>query len=525
MALAPDFMQRLAATENDPEAFCRLVFGAPEPGLPGLHAGQKRYAEMANAEVNFLLPGNSWGKTEFICRYMTYLAWFKKSRHGSPQTFEDWLSLKWKGLVASYTYPIAKESFERFLHYYKNREEVRALCAKRPTTSDPVRVEFANGSVVDWGSLDGQGRLVEAARRQAIMVDEAGHIPDLSATFDNILFPRTMGVGGVIHLLGTPKAHSDPYLLEVYEKGRSGKDPFYYSQAGSVLENEFWSEAERERVFSNPRYIKGWEPCPSGGVDCDHDVCRPEGHPILTPIGRQVILGAFVIAGGYFFDRFAVGRMFTGDHEVTWHGENHFHEGHWVLGPTGVWTRADAPPEGRLYMGAFDLGGNRMRKKGTRRGSDPTVGFVIDYTERPWRIVHFEYIEGGDADWEQKYQTMAEVYAGYPMPYLLIDATGQIDSVQEALLARGVEVEGVHFGGNTSKKFDMLRNLQLVTEMEWSGHRGLLRSPLIPQLKYELDHYVLPDDNIKQDCVMALAMCVHHISQWEMPAPTFGEVY
>lgn len=524
MGLAPDFMQRLAATDGDPEAFCLLVFGAPEEGLPGLHEGQRRYAANANAEVNFLLPGNSWGKTEFICRYMTYLAWFKKSRHGSPQDFEAWLSLKWKGLVASYTYPIAKESFERFLHYYKNREEVRALCTKRPTENPVARVEFANGSVVDWGSLDGQGKLVEAARRQAIMIDEAGHIPDISATFDNILFPRTMGVGGVIHLLGTPKAHSDPYLLEIYEKGRTGKDPFYYSQAGSVLENEYWSEAERDRVFSNPRYVKGWTPC-EDPESCEEPVCRPEGHPILTPIGRQVILGAFVIAGGYFFDRFHVGRIFTGDHEVTWAGEHHFHQGDWVVSDTGIWTRSGEPPSGRLYLGAFDLGGNKMRKRGTKRGSDPTVGFVVDYTNKPWQVVHFEYIEGGDADWEQKYQTMAEVYKGYPMQYLLIDATGQIDSVQEALLTRGVEVEGVHFGGNSSKKFDMLRNLQLCTEMEYGGVRGVLRSPPIPQLKYELDHYVLPDDDIKQDCVMALAMVCHHISQWDLPAPLAGEVY
>lgn len=525
MTLAHDFMERLAATEHDPEAFCLLVFGSPEEGMPGLHDGQVRYAKNANAEVNFLLPGNSWGKTEFICRYITYLAWFKMSRHGSPNTFESWLTLKWKGLVASYTYPIAKESFERFLHYYKNREEVRALCAKAPTVSDPVRVEFANGSIIDWGSLDGQGKLVEAARRQAIMVDEAGHIPDISLTFDNILFPRTMGVGGVIHLLGTPKAHSDPYLLEVYEKGKTGQDPFYYSQDGSVLENSYWTDAERERVFSNPRYVKGWQPCkePEG---CTAPVCRPEGHPILSPIGRQVILGAFIIAGGYFFNRFHVGRMFSGDHDITWEGENHFHQGEWTLNGQGVWCREDKPLKGRLYMGAFDLGGNKMRKRGTKkRGSDPTVGFVIDYTTRPWHVVHFEYIEGGDADWEQKYQTMAEVFRGYPMQYLLIDATGQIDSVQEALQTRGVEVEGVQFGGNSSKKFDMLRNLQICLEMEWSGTRGVLRSPAIPRLKYELDHYVLPDDDIKQDCVMALAMCAHHIAQWEMPGALSGDVY
>jgi hypothetical protein len=496
-------MAELASTYGNPSRFSELVFGTP------LHAGQRRYVDGAVADVNFLLPGNSWGKTEFICREVTYDSWFKVDKWGvGPQTFQEWLELKYKSLVASYNYPIAKESFERFLHYYKNREEVRALCAKAPTISDPVRVEFTNGAIVDWGSLDGQGKLVEAARRQRIYVDEAGHIPDLSYTFDNILFPRTMGVGGVIHLLGTPKAHSDPYLLEVYEKGKDGSDPFYYSQSGSVFENEFWTEEERLRVLRNPRYVRGWEDCPFGG-DCDAPVCREGKHPLLTPIGQQVILGAFVIAGGYFFNRFHVARMFTEHVEPTWHGEDHFFV---------------SPQPGRLYQGAFDLGGNKPRKR-RKRGSDPTVGMVIDYTERPWQVVYYNRIEGGDADWEQKYQVMADVFETYHMPYLLIDATGQIDSVQEALQTRGVEVEGVQFGGNSSKKFNMLRSLQLCIEMEWSGVRGLLRCPPIEKLKHELDHYVLPDDDIQQDCVMTLAMAVSHVMQWEAPPALAGEVF
>lgn len=501
MTLAPDFPQRLAATAGDPAAFATLVFG------DGLHAGQRRYAESATAQVNFLLPGNSWGKTAFIERFAVYLAWFKLSDK-TPKNFQEWIEQSWKGLVASYNYGIAKESFDRLLTAHKNRPELQALVT-RIVHSDPARIEFANGAVLDWGSLDGQGKLVEAARRQVILVDEAGHIPDLSYTFDNILYPRTMGVGGRIHLLGTPKAHSDPYLLEIYEKGKDGKDPFYYSQSGSVLENEFWPEEERERVLANPRYVTGWDPC-TDGESCAAAVCRNGEHPRLTQMGSQVILGAFVLAGGYFFNRFHTARLFTGDYPVIWEGDTHFHV---------------EPEKGHMYMGAFDLGGNKLRRRKKGRGSDPTVGFIIDYTARPWQIACFDYIEGGSADWQDKYELMARRFHDYPMPYLLIDSTGQIDSVSEALQDRGVEVEGIHFGGASSKKFDMLRALQLALEMEWSGERGLLRSPPIPRLKHELDHYVIPDDDIVQDCVMALAMTASHIMQWELPAAISGEVY
>ena len=177
-------------------------------------------------------------------------------------------------------------------------------------------------------------------------------------------------------------------------------------------------------------------------------------------------------------------------------------------------------------MAAFDIAGNKPRTLKRRgKGSDPTVGFVVDYTERPWRIVRFDFIPGGDADWEGKYRLIESVYREYGCPYVLVDVTGTQDSVQEALQNRGVEVEGIHFGGNGNKKFDMLRNLQVVMEMDWGASRGVLRSPEIPQLKFELEHYIIPDDDITQDCVMALAMVCYEIAQFELPAAASGEVW
>lgn len=500
-ALPEDFMAKLALTKDDPNAFSILVFGTP------LHGGQNRYHNEHNGQVNFLLPGNSWGKTEFITRYILWLGWFKKGRE-EHDTFQGWLEYKFRILVGSYAYSIAKESFDRLCQYHKNNEAVRAL-VDRVSMADS-EIDLVNGTRIDWGSLDGKGRLVEAARYNHLFVDEVGHIPDLSTTYDNVLYPRTLGVGGTIHLFGTPKAYSDPYLLEVYEKGKNGGDGFYFSQSGSVIENEFWPEDERTRVLENPRYVRGWVPCDAEG-ECPNPMCRVEGHPVLTPVGRQVLLGEFVLAGGLFFNRLHVARIFSGmDHNVEWVGEDHFY----------------APPQqGHLYHGAFDLAGNKSRtRKG--RGSDPTVGFVVDYTTKPWKIVRYDYIAGGEADWEQKYQLMQEVYSTYRLPYLTVDATGQTDSIQEALQNRGVEVEGVHFGGSGNRKFDMLRNLQLVFELEWDkGQAGVIKSPLIPRLRHELEHYTLPDDNIQQDCVMALAMVCFQISQYELPYAISGEVF
>lgn len=508
MALPEDFMAQVAATRDDPNAFSLLVFGT------GLHEGQVRYHRDHNGQVNFLLPGNSWGKTEFIARYIMWLGWFK---HGALQfeTFQEWVQAKFRILVASYAYSVAEESFDRLEDYYKNNERVAALIGS--INKSDSEIHLVNGTRIDWGSLDGKGKLVEAMRTNHIFVDEVGHIPDLSGTYDNVLYPRTQGVGGVIHFFGTPKAYSDPYLLEVYEKGQGGGDGFYYSQSGSVLENEFWTETERDRVLANPRYVTGWVPCDDDPVDCEAPICRNGQHPILSPVGRQVLLGEFVLAGGLFFNRFAITRMFRWLEE--WGVPESLGDNHWRI-----------PYEaGHQYMAAFDLGGNKPRRRG-KPGSDATVGFIVDYTTKPWKIVGFEYIEGGDADWEGKYQVMEDVYRDYHLPYLTIDATGQVDSVEEALYNRGVMTEGMHFGGTGNKKFDMLRNLQLVLELQWGEdgilpEQGVLRSPLIQRLKHELEHYVLPDDDIVQDCVMALAMVMFQVSQYELPEPTNGEVY
>lgn len=504
-----EFMSQLATTYGDPSAFSELVFGTP------YHQGQKTFARLAVADLNFLLPGNSWGKTEYIVRQSLYDGWFKEGPL-RPTAFEDWLHATYNMLLCSYEYDSIGEAFARFEKYYSNNPKVKALISSI-VSSPRGEIELSNGTRIDFGTLKDNGKHVEATRYNRIRVDEAGHIPDISYTWDSVLFPRTMGVSGITEFIGTPKPHSDPFLLELFEKGKDGNDPFYFSYAGSVLENEFWTDDERVRVMKNPRYVKGWRVVEAGedlGImqKVVRDIDGIPHAPILTPMGRQVILGAFVIAGGYFFNRFHVARMFEWDEDdqPDWVGDSFEFE----------------PKAGRLYMGAFDLAGNKA-KKGSRKGkgSDPTVGMVIDYTEKPWKVVAFYFIPGGDADWEDKYRLMDEVYRKWRLPYLLIDATGNVSSVQEALQNRGVEVEGVNFGGSSNKKFDMLRNLQLCTEMEWDGVRGVIRSPLIPQLKYELDHYIIPDDDIVQDCVMTLAMVANEIAQYELPTAVAGEVY
>lgn len=515
-----EFTAQLAGTYGDPSAFSELVFGTP------YHEGQKRFAEAATSDLNFLLPGNSWGKTEYIVRQTLYDGWFKTGPL-RPTNFKDWVQHPYKILLASFEYDTIGEAFDRFETANNNNPRVHALIASI-VSSPRGEITLSNGTTIDFGTLKDNGKHVEATRYNRIRVDEVGHIPDISYTWDSVLYPRTMGVSGRTDFIGTPKPHSDPYLLEIFEKGKEGNSPFYFSYAGSVLENEFWTDAERERVMNNPRYVKGWRAVEFEedlGVMASivRDIKGVPSVPVLTPMGKQVILGAFIMAGGYFFNRFHTQRMFTWDNEwgrVERNGDS------FVVKMRDPLTGEHSEYlDGHMYMAAFDLAGNKAKKRRKGKGSDPTVGMTLDITERPWKVVRFDFIPGGDADWEQKYELMRDVYLTYQLPYLCIDGTGNVSSVQEALQNRGVEVENIQFGGSSNKKFDMLRNLQLCMEMEWGAAKGVLRSPDIPQLKYELDHYIIPDDEIVQDCVMTLAMVAHETAQYELPAPVSGEVY
>lgn len=502
LSLPANFAEELAATRGDPSAFSKLIFGTP------MHRGQTRYATNATATVNFLTPGNSWGKTEFLLRFAVYNCWWKLCHFDPPQSYEEWEEIEYKGLICSYSYSVAKESFDRFLLHHNNRDTLQAIVSDY-SKSDPPRITFTNGSILDWGSLADDGRHIEAARRRFIAVDEAGQIPDFKAAYDNVLYPRTMGVGGVIHLIGTPKPHTDPFLLEVHERGLDGDDPFYYSQKGHFLENEFWPQQEVERVIKNNRYISGWKPC-SDGDNCQEELCiEGHGHPIMTDMGRQVLLGDFLSTGQLFFNKHHIAAMFEEHTSGEWLGDDSYSE---------------PPLPGHIYIGGFDLGGNRLRKS-RKQGSDATVGVVLDITNKPWRLVRYEYVPGGTADWHAKYQLMQDFFESYPMPFLLIDTTGTVDSVQEELEKRGLDIEGVHFGGNSSKKFDMLRGLQLAVDMQYNGTRGLLRSPLIPRMKKELTKYALPDDRIEQDTVMVMAMVVSCAVDFDVPESTVGEVW
>jgi hypothetical protein len=470
-----EVMARLAEAKDDQagiQSFNELVFGSP------LHAGQLTVALDLRKETNLVSPGNSWGKTEFIAREATRHCWLKLVHGCAYTSWREWLEQDYRALICSYQFDIAKESFNRLLHRYDSGGVFTSLVS-RIIRSDPPRIEFINGSVLDFGSLDQGGRHVEATRRQVIFVDEVGHIPGFRDIYRGILYPRTIGVNGVIYLLGTPKPGTDPWLFEV---ALEAEDPasYYSFYEASSFENTYWPADERERVMRNPELYK------SDGS--------------LTEMGKQVVLGKFILAGGLFFNRAHTLRMFKGTHAFG------------LATPGGVT--------------AWDLGGSK-------KGGDATVGVTLDTSEVPWRVTRLEHLPGGSADWEEKYDIIEKCYLEDEPQVVGVDVTGPTgDSIAEELEKRGIPIEPLHFGGQGQKKYNMLRNLQSKMETECEpGVSGWLRFPDIldhPELedrRKEFDFYKLEDKGLTTDTVMATAMAVQLATDMWLPPPMFGHVY
>jgi hypothetical protein len=443
---------------------------------------------------------------------MLMRAWYKLDldRRGrwfadSDETWDEWERLDWRGLVASFQYATARESFERVRQWYERGDPIASIIAGISAVN-PAWVRLKNGAIINWGSLDEGGKHVEAVRRRRIKVDEVGLIPDMRTVHGNILNPRTLGVSGAHDWYGTPKPKTDEFVFEMFEDGQE-EHPRVYSQTGDARENPFWPQSDRDRVMADP------------------DLVRPDGE--FTPLGRQVILGEFAQSGRKWFLRTAVRQMFKSDH--TWYVPQPLVRRH--SGGRGDTVRP-------LVFQAWDLGGSSPN-------SDATVGITgVVYPNRlPYLVADLVYLEGGEASWEKKYKIIEQRWRTHRPLVVGVDVTGPAgDAVQEELERRGLPIEPYHFGGTAAKKHDLVRGLQSDMEARWTywEHEHLdgtgpivqkavigrwrwpdpVNYPLLIDRRSEFYRYRYPDDKkLKQDTVMAMCILADLVRE-NAPRPT-----
>ncbi|MFA5635364.1 MAG: hypothetical protein WC072_06115 [Methanoregulaceae archaeon] len=484
----------MAECMNAEDGFARfneIVFPTP------LHTGQEMFARNASQKINMLCPGNSWGKTEYLTRRHLYKCIFKDGMNipgKDPQVVAHKKRFaEYRTLNCSYNYEIADLVFDRVLGYKNELEFIHWMIAPNGVRRRDREIEFKSGAYLDIGSLEHDGKLIEAKRYYYASIDEVGWVQNFRKILSNVILPRLIVPftenGGTLDLFGTPKEITDPEVFMMFEKGmRHSKG--YYSQEGSTYENTFLPE-EQIRLLED----------------------QYKDNPAAL---RQVIYGEFVKAGGTVFRADAIRRIF--------------------------WPELHYPApyeEGHLYISVWDYA----------RKQDHTVGTTLDISRKPYKVVNFIRVPKSDADWQYIYHLGKKESVDYHVKAFVIDRTGMGgDVIEDRLAEMGLPVVGVDFGGAQGTKkvnivqalVDLLDEPVTIDEDEaaqLSHHldhtalargayvvKGGIKSPPIDQLAKELTYYAWDDKKLETDCVMSLAMAAYYLRENFTPPPTYEDV-
>ena len=240
-------------------------------------------------------------------------------------------------------------------------------------------------------------------------------------------------VGGQLVLISTPRAKRGLVYREL-QRGLAG-DPTVYAQQGSTFENP----------------------------NIDHEYIRSLRDRMTEAAWMREIEGQYVDDDAAVF-RWA-------DIQAAYESAS--------------WALPVEPQEGRRYVAGWDLA----------KAEDWTVGIVLDATERPYRLVHFERFQR--QPWPAVAHRIREVHQRYQCHQTVIDATG----VGAAVLDEVRDVaQGFVFTGRS--KVDLLTNLQVALE------KKEVQFPFIRELVDELQDYEWNDRDLVTDCVMSLALAV-----------------
>jgi hypothetical protein len=330
---------------EDPIFFINEFLGIP------LHDGQIRYLREAEKAIKndgplirrFVLScANRWGKSTMIaCLQLWYLFYKFGIKTNSP---EEWFDIEYRTAniapYSSLTEPVFKAMKAIMTSTYPvPNEEGKLLTNKckiedfylpdRTLNTPPYKLFFANNSYIEHLSLQGgKGDNLQGKPYGLITYDEASRSDHLQVELDNSVLGRLLDWTAPLHLLSTPDSDSSSllYYKQLYDEGLVGLNSSY-TQTGEIYENTFFTPTqiqEQEDMLKN------------------------------NPLRNQMLKGEFIFGTNNLF-----------------HGQDIIDALDQALAD-GVRYE-----EGHKYAIGID----------TAIGSDEMVYEVLDYTEKPFRLV------------------------------------------------------------------------------------------------------------------------------------------
>lgn len=428
-------------------------------------------------KLAILRPGNQSGKSLLLACFHIWECMTKPRLYGRVANEIVWMETEYNTVNAATSYEVSKAVWHMIQQLCEgnlyvqnsgtlNNSQLKSWALTTVRENPYPEIHFWNGSKFFAKSLDDMGTGFKQMKFGYVSVDEAGDIDHLDKVLTGTLMPRTAVFNGAIHLVGTPQGTESEYSQLI---DRGYEDPEMFVMGGSVMENPHISKD----------YVKSIE-----------NIADPK-------LKRQILFGEIVDYGDNFFD--------WGECEMLFSDKTVLPE--------------ELPKDGHKYVTAVDFAA----------GNDFFVMFTVDYTVKPYKIVHYRRYKGKSLPIPMQYELVEKICLDYKS-YLVIDKTGLGGENARQFLRKSHPVDfDFSKPGQKAKMLYCLKTLladgRKLTEdgIDLNKNFGLLRSYPHAALDRELRRYKLDDKRITQDTVMSLGMAAWYIDRVRMKGTVVKE--
>lgn len=460
---SPVDKQILQATRNDLALFCEHFFDIePMPWqVYFYHAPQKQKIVVAG-----IRSGKTFGASIGFLHYATFNPWARIANAS--------ISLDQAKIVFYSALELAsKLNFERFVE-----DSVRHPF---PT------IKMVNGAEMWFRSVGYEAELWRGQEFDWINVDEAAYIPHAAtiATLQGRLLGKNPMTNtyrdGIFTITTSPRGRG--WLYEMWRKGDpnfpEAEPERFLSLRVRTLDNPHLNPAQLELVMANYTERQKQQELEGAFLDPEDAVFSWESIQALSDAEGRPEVAKLI-------------------HEI-----DNIEEGAYKQFSNNDYQRFDlGPQKGHSYVISWDIGTTATR----HLGRNATVLFVLDISERPWRVV--AYRRESVASYPQIIEWIRETdfrykNLGHSQAWTVIDATGSGNVVKEILQDQhNLDVDGM--------VYSMATKPEVITAGQVCLDRRYVISPPIRAVMDEFSGYEMDDKRIAQDCVMALCQGLYH---------------
>lgn len=457
-----ELQETLSRAKHDIELFARKLLGIQ------LHPGQIKFLE-SKAKINILCPANRYGKTTSLAVKHIWKCFYKI---GVPQgNMKSWLGAEYLTCALAPHSQQAEVILRTIKQILTSTFPMRQADGRMTTNkcliewflqsmseSYPMLITYSNGAKTLVRSTgEDRGASIAAKAFGYIGYDEAGKSLHLEEEFESTLLPRLADFNGTIDLVGTPDASTPSfvYYQELFWKGGGDgnpQEPDFYSQEGSAKDNPYLP----------PSYFE-------------------EAHKLYgnSPRLQQVLYGKFISVGDKVFD-------------------------HKTVIEAAVEMPEFIPFEsGHKYIIAID----------TSIGEDETVLTVLDWTEKPFKIVKIIAAKGNSKSPQFHLQDIIDTFEHYNQEQTcsVILETFNGESMRYYYdLPTSIKMKTRCFGsgkinGVTKRTVDKKEDL-LLSGRKCLDNHDILFANTYRRLVQQLANYTIKDERIKTDWTISFCL-------------------